>query len=85
MITIKRDQRGPDWSGPDWFNVGAPALVVCWRGNLIAHVWLWDCFRRVSESDHAWGVGLLHVKRRSLIYIGHDHVDLLWRCVWRRP
>lgn len=84
MLSVKWDTRGPDWGGPDWFNIGAPALVLRWGRSGLAYVWLWDCFNRASEGAHYWGVGLLHIGKRSLFYVGHEGVDVLWTQVWRR-
>jgi len=49
----------------NWFNVGAKPLTV--RGNTVV---LWEMFKRRSTDGHWWGVGLLHVNRRSLFFVG---------------
>ncbi len=75
---LKWDKRGMDWSTPRWFNIGAPALIVQWRGTR-HHVWLWNCFnRRCADGDHYWGVGALRVNTRDLFYIGHEGMCVLF-------
>lgn len=86
MLSIERAGSGPDWSTPRWFNIGSGAWKIRRGRDLIAHVWLWDCFnRRCADGDHYWGVGLLNINGRHLLYIGHEHADVLFARVWRAP
>lgn len=51
-----------DESHLNWFNISAPY----WRGFR-----LWNCFNRVTAKDgHWWGVGLLQIRNRHLLFVG---------------
>jgi hypothetical protein len=55
------------WEGHRWFNLSAPWFH---RGGL--WVRLWNVFRRCSTDGHYWGIGILQVGQRHLLYIGHS-------------
>jgi hypothetical protein len=49
-----------------WFNISAPVIRI--RGN---HIRLWNLFNRhTSDGDHWWGIGILQVNRRHLVFVG---------------
>jgi hypothetical protein len=83
-VKIELERMLPDWSGPRWFNLGAPAVWVRGLTRRPVIVWLWDCFNRhTADGAHFWGVGLLNVNGRCLLYVGHDHADVAFVRVWR--
>lgn len=62
-----------------WFNWSAREIAIRRRDRirtLIAYVWLWNIFNRVSTHGHFWGVGVLQIKNRHLFYIGHNGVSI---------
>ena len=55
-----------------WFNIGSPVFTIKGR-----YVRLWNCFnRRTSDGDHWWGVGLLQVGNRHLVFVGYCGVNI---------
>jgi len=57
----------------NWFNAGARI----WRiGRL--NVRFWNLFNRRSTDGHFWGIGILQVNERHLLYIGFDKISALW-------
>jgi hypothetical protein len=48
-----------------WFNVSAPAFRVGRH-----RVRLWNLFRRRSTAGRWWGVGLLQIDNRHLLFLG---------------
>lgn len=66
-----------------WFNWGSREIALRWRGNLIAYLWLWNLFNRVSRDGHTWGVGVLQVQNRHLFYVGSGGVSICF--VGRTP
>lgn len=56
-----------------WFNWSAPV----WRIGR-TRVRLWNLFNRRSTQGHWWGVGLLQIGKRHLLFVGHDGVRALF-------
>ena len=50
---------------PHWFNASAPVWRV--NGRMVR---LWNLFKRRSTDGHWWGVGLLQIDSRSLLFVG---------------
>lgn len=50
---------------PRWFNISAPLWRI--KGQPVR---LWNLFRRYSTEGHWWGVGLLQVGNRHLLFVG---------------
>lgn len=48
-----------------WFNASAKPLLIKGRS-----VRLWNLFKRRSTEGHWWGVGLLQVGTRHLLFLG---------------
>jgi hypothetical protein len=59
-----------------WFNWGAREIAIRRNGNLIAYMWLWNLFNRVSTDGHFWGVGVLQIQNRHLSYIGSNGISI---------
>ena len=59
-----------DWTNARWFNVGAPTWRPTLPGRGRQTVKLWNLWRRYSADGRWWGVGLLQVGRRHLLYVG---------------
>lgn len=59
-----------DWSNRRWFNVSAPMWRLPIPGNERRTVRLWNAWRRLSNDGRWWGVGLLQIGRRHLLYVG---------------
>lgn len=71
---IAFDSFSPSWDGWTWFNLGGPCFKVGTR-----LVWLWNAFNRhTADGDHWWGVGLLQIGNRHLLYVGHNGVSVLF-------
>ena len=56
-----------------WFNWDAPRLSILGR-----NVWFWVLFNRHSTEGHWWGVGILQVGRRHLLFVGHCGIRALF-------
>ena len=68
----------PDWHTLRWFNVSGPCFKLAWRRR-VNFLWLWNCFnRRTADGDHWWGVGVLQVGHRHLLYMGHSGISILF-------
>lgn len=48
----------------DWFNLSAPVWHLAGR-----RVRLWNLFNRNATDYHWWGVGLLQINGRHLLYL----------------
>ncbi|MGH2352516.1 MAG: hypothetical protein ACRDI2_23790 [Chloroflexota bacterium] len=57
----------------NWCNLSAPWLRV---GRL--RIRLWNLFNRRSTEGHWWGVGLLQIGQRHLLFVGHCGVRALF-------
>lgn len=82
-MKIKLDTRGPDWAGWHWFSLSAPAIWVHRGLSRPILIWLWDCFHRETEDGRHWGIGLLNISGRHLVYVGHEKADVLFVHLWR--
>lgn len=60
-----------------WFNLSAPRWTVRVLGHRVS-VRLWNVFNRVSTEGHWWGVGVIQIGRRHLMYIDSAGVYVLW-------
>jgi len=59
---------------PSWFNLSAPPFRVAGR-----RIRLWIIFNRVPRaSTHWWGIGLLQIGNRHLLYVGDQGVRVLF-------
>lgn len=56
-----------------WYNAGAPWLRV--PGTKFS-LRLWNLFNRRSTDGHFWGVGIVQVGSRHLLYVGHSGVSV---------
>lgn len=57
-----------------WFNAGSPRLKIAGR-----NVWLWNLFNRhTSDGDHWWGIGVLQIGQRHLLFVGHCGISVLF-------
>lgn len=56
-----------------WFNWGAPAFRVAGR-----RIVLWNGFNRLSTQGHWWGLGVLQIGNRHLLYVGDCGVRALF-------
>lgn len=57
----------------DWFNASAPFLRLGRR-----RVRLWNLFHRRTDWERHWGVGLLQIGQRHLLFVGHCGVRALF-------
>ena len=61
----------------NWFNWSAPEIPIRHRKRgIIAYVWLWNLFNRISTDGHFWGVGVLQIQNRHLLYIGYNGISI---------
>lgn len=56
-----------------WFNISAPYWLI---GPV--RLRLWNLFNRRAQDGHYWGLGLLQINGRHLLYIGHSGVGLFF-------
>ena len=71
---------GKGWSW-DWFNASAPMwlMPVKWR-RWVSSVRLWNLHNRRSSEGWWWGIGVLQIGRRHLLYLGDRGVCVAF--VW---
>lgn len=62
------------WDGWRWFNVSAPAWLIT-VGHRSCFIVLWNAFYRATTGGTFWGFGVVQIKRRHLLYVGHDAVS----------
>jgi hypothetical protein len=62
-----------------WFNI---SYGPCRVGRFL--FWPWVAFNRRSTDGHWWGVGLLQVNDRHLLYLGHTGIDVFWVGLMRK-
>lgn len=69
------------WQHWAWFNLSAPWLRFGRRGGPLARpgIRLWNLFNRVTNTgDHFWGIGLLQINSRHLLFVGDDGVRVVF-------
>jgi hypothetical protein len=60
-----------------WFNFSSPYFSKTIYGKYL-FIRLWNFFNRVSKDGHFWGIGLLQIGNRHLIYVGHSGISLFF-------
>jgi hypothetical protein len=70
-----------DYQNVRWFNLSDPWVLGKYRKPSIR---LWNCFNRhTRDGDHFWGIGVLQMGARHLLYMGFDQVAMGFVTIWR--